>query len=74
MGFLVEGWTRAGHRLGNGVGEWVSSSRAGRGMDEGWTSLKEWSWGMVLGNDFRVKAADGAGWAAEGMELGNGFY
>jgi hypothetical protein len=36
---------------------------------------------MVLGNDFRVEAADGAGWAAdgagwaaEGMELGNGFY
>jgi hypothetical protein len=28
---------------------------------------------MVLGNDFRVEAADGAGWAAEGMELGNGF-
>jgi hypothetical protein len=42
---------------------------------------REWSWGMVLGNDFRVEAADGAGWAAdgagwaaEGMELGNGFY
>ena len=52
-----------------------------RGLDEGWTSLREWSWGMVLGNDFRVEAADGAGWAAdgagwatEGMELGNGFY
>ena len=25
MDFLVDGWTRAGHRLGNGVGEWVSS-------------------------------------------------
>jgi hypothetical protein len=22
----------------------------------------------------QVEAADGAGWAAEGMELGNGFY
>jgi hypothetical protein len=36
-------------------------------------SFGEWSWGMVLGNDFRVETADGAGWAAEGMELGNGF-
>jgi hypothetical protein len=23
MGFLVDGWTRAGHRLGNGVREWI---------------------------------------------------